>query len=65
MERICPIMTRCDNPKADLDSGYIISCQQGKCALWIIPYTTEKMQTSGMCAFEMIAMKNSEGLYKV
>jgi len=34
-EKICPIMTRCNNPKEDLTEGHIIPCQEEKCQLWI------------------------------
>lgn len=64
MDKICPIMTRCDNPKADLASGYIIVCQHEHCQLWISGYTSEKLLIR-CCAFEFMALKNSEGNYTV
>lgn len=50
-KKTCPIMS---NDKQDL------LCKESKCALWVIMYTTENISTS-MCAFEAMAIKNSEG----
>lgn len=55
--KICPIMS------AGLPDGYV-ECKKEKCQLWIQVYSTERIPFY-VCAFEMMAMKNSEGLYRV
>lgn len=40
-------------------------CQGSQCGWWVAPYTTEGLPTGGMCAIKMLAMKNSEGQYRV
>lgn len=42
----------------------LIDCQKSKCAFYVSGYTTEKASIQ-CCAFEFIALKNAEGLYRV
>jgi len=47
--KICPLL---------LAAGFLdTKCEENKCAWWVIPYTIEGNRTEGMCAIEMIAMK--------
>lgn len=67
MSKICPFMSKPLKQVTD-ESGkhdYFVECQKQKCALWVRPYSTEDISQDGMCAFEMMAMKNSEGKYVV
>ena len=55
-DKICPIMST---------GACNYKCLKHECAWFVFPYTTEGLKCDGMCAIEMIAMKNSEGLYRV
>jgi len=55
-QKICPMKFQKNN--------YTL-CSENKCAWWVIPDSTEGISCGGMCAIEMIAMKNSKGQYRV
>ena len=54
--KLCPLA---------LVNGKKIECLKNECAWWVRPHTTERVITTGMCAMEVIAMKNSDGHYVV
>ena len=53
-----------ETPEVLTTSFEPVDCQKGKCALYISGYTTEKLPIQ-CCAFEFIALKNTEGLCRV
>jgi len=57
MIKLCPMSFN------EIDNDYV--CIYEKCAWWVQPYSTENIKQPGMCAIVMIAMKNSEGLFRV
>ena len=66
MNKICPFISR-DVMYAgneDCKTENRIDCLRAGCQLWIQVYSTEKLPFY-CCVFEMMAMKNTEGLYRV
>lgn len=55
--KLCPVIS--------VNSQWLMSCREGKCAWWVQPYTTEGLPAGGMCAIEMIAMRTADGQYRV
>ena len=53
MKRMCPIIVGRSN-------AFVYECKENQCKLWVPVYTTDNMQVQ-MCAFEAMAMKNSDG----
>lgn len=71
MVKLCPLMSRPvmqseDNQNSDILTTRFeeVSCRESKCALWVSTYTTE-LNSIQCCAFEAMALKNSDGLYRV
>jgi len=71
MNKICPLMSRkvtqsfSDDVPQFLNAPFEeVECLKNKCAFWVSGYTTEKLPIQ-CCAFEFIALKNTEGLYRV
>ena len=68
MEKICPLMSKPIVARGaydqDLTQVHYESCAKESCQLWIQVYSVEK-RPFYCCVFEMMAMKNSEGLYRV
>jgi hypothetical protein len=54
--KICPLLSA--NPKDKVE------CEGPNCMWWVQGYTTEKIQIC-CCAIEFLALKNSEGNYRV
>ena len=71
-QKFCPLMSRmAGHPSQDkygsptMEYNFEpVNCQESKCALWIGVTSTEGYSHQ-CCAFEMIALKNSEGQYRV
>lgn len=70
-EKICPLTSKPVSVSWKDNSPDIITsdikwvfCEKSNCALWITGYTTERLQIS-CCAFEFMALKNSDGQYRV
>lgn len=57
-EKICPILSM-----AAQDTLFT-ECQRASCCWWVTGYTTERLPIS-CCAMEFLALKNSEGKYRV
>ncbi|KKM24991.1 hypothetical protein LCGC14_1599460 [marine sediment metagenome] len=57
-EKICPLMS--SNVGLNFEE---VNCRED-CALWITVYSTE-LNSHQCCSLEMMALKNSEGLYRV
>ena len=66
MDRICPVINRAMYPpNNERNEGYgFVDCVKSGCQLWITVFTTERKRLD-CCSYEMEAMKNSEGLYRV
>lgn len=56
--KICPLMSG-----RGIDQT-VCRCHKELCAFWVTGYTTEAIQVS-CCAIEFMALKNSEGQYRV
>jgi hypothetical protein len=71
MNKICPLMSRTvtqsyndECPNTLIAHYEPTDCQKSNCAFWVSGYTTEKVPIQ-CCAFEFMALKNAEGLYRV
>jgi len=64
MDKVCPIMSKPIIDADNLARVFIVNCVGSKCQFWITPYSTEFMQHSGGCSFELSPQMH-EGLYRV
>ncbi len=66
MSKICPMKFSLPQETGAYDQPVSpdYSCDEHRCAWWVVPYTLENRLMSGVCAIEMIAMK-APALYQV
>ena len=71
MQNVCPLMSgksnhlyQDDKPETLMNQFVGIECLKGRCAFWVNGFTTEH-RSIDCCAFTFMALKNSEGQYRV